>query len=265
MKMMIINLLMLMSIHFVMANKVTGTIKYEDELIRNCEVILYMNNSIESITKSNKQGKFHIKIHPDRYYTLEFNKEGFVSKRVVIKTKDMHLVSHPLQFNVTLNPSISYNSEIYHKHDLEFPFGLIQFNARKKCFEYLEEYTERMKYLEKLALDTSKAVKVKIRGLVTSEDTTVNNAQVFALYDENAVIQMQTDQFGKFIAELDGGKLYTLLVNKVGYSPKLYTVDTKKAVLRTRPVDIKTNIDIKPGLNSQKIEKIAQLVDLMNR
>ena len=104
---------------------------------------LYDDNSLISSYKTDKKGKFNVGTPSAKHYTLEFVKNGFVTKRVIINTKKVYLAKGRVEdfdFNVHLiKQEIDVDYSI-----LDFPIALIEYKKSIKGFDYNRKYTRQM-------------------------------------------------------------------------------------------------------------------------
>ena len=98
--------------------------------------------------KTNKSGRFGVKLDTGEDYAMEFRQEGFVAKRIAIDTRmpkpkpgqEFELV--PLDITISLLEKERYDGAP--TDDLDFPFALIKFNKKTLAFEQDAEYTMGM-------------------------------------------------------------------------------------------------------------------------
>lgn len=120
-----------------------GRIFLENAKGNGVVVRLYDNNTLISTYKTDKKGKFTIGAPSAKHYTLEFEKNGFVTKRVIINTKKVYLSKGNIDdfdFNVHL---IKQEEDIDYSI-LDFPIALIEYNKSIKGFDYNKKYTRQM-------------------------------------------------------------------------------------------------------------------------
>lgn len=120
-------------------------------------VSLYDGNKKVSSYKTSGNGKFIMDLSRNRNYTVEFDKPGYVTKRVSIDTRivnPMHYPKKTFKFDVSLieeKEGVDYST-------LDFPMALIEFEAEEMAFDYNLEYT--MKRMEEQNLLQSKGENV---------------------------------------------------------------------------------------------------------
>ncbi|MFT6166666.1 MAG: hypothetical protein ACJAV5_001637 [Vicingaceae bacterium] len=111
---------------------------------------VFEGNECSSTYDTKPNGKFYFTAETEKYYTLQFEKAGYVTKRVVIKThntKDVENYTKPYQFDITLDEEFSDID--YSLHD--FPMAIIEFNVGHAAFEFNKKYTkQRLKELSNI-------------------------------------------------------------------------------------------------------------------
>ena len=106
-------------------------------------VNLYDDNTVISTFTTEKNARFAIDAPIAKHYTVELVKEGFVTKRVIINTKQVYKSKERVEdfdFNVHL---IHEEQEVDYSI-LDFPMALIEYKKSIKGFEYNKKYTRQM-------------------------------------------------------------------------------------------------------------------------
>ena len=106
-------------------------------------VNLYDDNTVISTFTTEKNANFAIGAPIAKHYTVEFVKEGFVIKRVIINTKQVYKSKERVEvfdFNVHL---IREEQEVDYSI-LNFPMALIECKKSLKRFDYNKKYTRQM-------------------------------------------------------------------------------------------------------------------------
>ena len=130
-----------------------GRVYLDGDKGKNVSITLYDNNKKVSSYETNRSGKFFLDIERNKHYTVVFKKEGFLAKRVIIKT-------HAKPNEVADVEAFKFDMNLEKKEfgvnyaQLDFPVTMIEFERLKGEFDYNKEYTENMikiqeKYLEK--------------------------------------------------------------------------------------------------------------------
>jgi len=93
---------------------------------------------------SDERGKFEFEIQTNTYTMLEFEKEGFVSKRILFDTRSIdidHKKSYkPFDLEIFL---LDFKKLVYYD-DVEFPITRVEYSKEEKDFIYAPRYTEKM-------------------------------------------------------------------------------------------------------------------------
>lgn len=114
-------------------------------------VHLYDNNQLISTYKTSQNAKFSVGAPLAKHYTLEFVKEGFVTKRVIINTKAINspkVRAEDFDFNVYLiKEEIDIDYSI-----LDFPMALIEYKKSIKGFDYNKKYTRQMHKIQNVVV-----------------------------------------------------------------------------------------------------------------
>lgn len=114
---------------------------------------VYDNNTLIDVYIADEKGKFNIDIDLNAYITLEFEKEGFFSKRIAFNTihKELNLEKsyNPFKFEIMLLP---YKKN--HDYDyVDFPVTKIAYSIEEEDFNFVDKYTKYMKKKHKSLAD----------------------------------------------------------------------------------------------------------------
>ncbi len=127
---------------------VDGQITDGEKKLVGAEVVVFKGNELMVTVKTNKGGRFGVKLDTGQDYAMEFRHDGFVAKRIAIDTRmpkpkpgqEFELV--PLDITISLLEKERYDGAP--TDDLDFPFALIKFNKKTLAFEQDAEYTMGM-------------------------------------------------------------------------------------------------------------------------
>lgn len=109
---------------------------------KNVTISLYERNDVISSYTTSKNGQFVLDLERNKYYIVEFSKEGYVTKRVLIDTRiesDSLNPKDEFNFDVFLiksKPNVDYSV-------LDFPMAIIQFQYNKERFDFDPKYTKQ--------------------------------------------------------------------------------------------------------------------------
>lgn len=125
---------------------VSGRITDGENRLDGCRIVTYDGNEALSEVTTDKNGKFEVALKLDRQYGLEFHKEGFVPKRIVIDTRAEvpaeHLAYVPLVMDISMLAVEKYQG--VDTDVLDFPFAIVRYNKVVDAFVQDQEYTMGM-------------------------------------------------------------------------------------------------------------------------
>jgi len=122
--------------------------EYKGKKGKNVDITLYDNNKKISSYQTKNSGKFLLDVERNKHYTVLFEKDGYLTKRVIIKTyaKPNELAGVGVfEFDVILKS----NEEEVNNSLNDFPVSLIDFDKEKGEFSYNEDYYKSMIDLKK--------------------------------------------------------------------------------------------------------------------
>jgi len=128
--------------------EIYGRVMAGEEKLSGAEVIVYKGNEQVGLITTEKSGKFDLRLGMNDQYSIEFRKEGFAPKRILI---DTHLPKFPAGAEVVIAP-IGMDLTLMEKakfdgantDDLDFPFALIKWSKRDQAFVQDAQYTADM-------------------------------------------------------------------------------------------------------------------------
>jgi hypothetical protein len=104
---------------------------------------LYDGNYLVSESKTSWNGKFSIGLAKNKHYTVQFDKDGYMTKRIVIDTEigeDDRENVKTFKFDVGLIKRESGKDYSI----LDFPIAIIKYHPESNQFFYDNKYTEHM-------------------------------------------------------------------------------------------------------------------------
>ncbi|MBL4707126.1 MAG: hypothetical protein JKY48_01625 [Flavobacteriales bacterium] len=141
-------LLLLISFNFLSAqvfksHEFSGQILIGDKKAKEVTIKVFNRNACSSTYRTTRNAKFIFIAGIEEYYTLSFEKEGYVTKRVVIDTKYTRKIkeTEPFKFDIILEKEIEGVN--YAEHD--FPVAIIKIDKKTKEFGYSKEYSKDRK------------------------------------------------------------------------------------------------------------------------
>ena len=125
---------------------VNGRITDGENKLEGCRIVTFDGNEAIGEITTDKSGKFEVALKLDKQYGLEFHKEGFVPKRIVIDTRaDIpaeHLAYVPLVMDISMLALDKY--EGVDTDVLDFPFAIVKYSKSLDAFIQDQEYTMGM-------------------------------------------------------------------------------------------------------------------------
>lgn len=125
---------------------VSGRITDGENRLAGCRIVTYDGNEAVGEVTTDKNGKFEVALKLARQYGLEFHKEGFVPKRIVIDTRAEvpaeHLAYVPLVMDISMLAVEKYQG--VDTDVLDFPFAIVRYNKVVDAFVQDQEYTMGM-------------------------------------------------------------------------------------------------------------------------
>lgn len=126
-------------------NKISigGYVTSVGSLLDNVEVLVYQNNKIVEHFNSSNLGEFEFDITTNNYYTVEFKRNGFFSKRIIIDT-------FTESFEVSEKMNIEFSVDLIKEEDLngidadvlDFPICKYEFDEKNEGFNFVMDFVE---------------------------------------------------------------------------------------------------------------------------
>ncbi len=123
--------------------KFGGNVYSNNEKSEDVTVSLYEGNYLVSENKTSRSGRFSIDLAKNKHYTVQFDKDGYMTKRVVINTEigeDGRDNVKTFKFDVGLIKRESGKDYSI----LDFPIAIIKYHLESNQFFYDSKYTEHM-------------------------------------------------------------------------------------------------------------------------
>ncbi|HEY0977453.1 MAG TPA: hypothetical protein VGE21_08285 [Flavobacteriales bacterium] len=120
---------------------INGKLKVEGGGLDGAQVVVYRNGEKQRVLNNNL-GKFSLDLEVNQDYTLSFEKEGFVTKKLSFNTRaPAEAVANgftPFDFGVSLFKQYDgVNTVVFNQ-----PVGMIRFNREMDDFDYDTDYTK---------------------------------------------------------------------------------------------------------------------------
>ena len=156
---------------------VDGRVMADEKRLAKASINLIENGTIIKRAQTPVNGKFTLVLKPDKDYTIEVGKSGYVSKKISFSTKGVppdKVGSGFRPFPITL--FIFKEIEGLDVSILEKPFGKIRYYAKEDVFDMDKAYTKQMRsQLDRLAKQV--AVKQKEEEKKAAEEAASASAQ----------------------------------------------------------------------------------------
>ena len=125
---------------------IVGRVSDAEGKLQGCTVKVFNGNELVGEQLTSKGGRFDMLLGLGQEYAIEFHKEGFLPKRVLVDTradlpKDVMQID-PLMMEMSMLPASKYGGA--NTDDLDFPFAIIRYNKGAKAFVQDQDYTADM-------------------------------------------------------------------------------------------------------------------------
>lgn len=108
-----------------------------------CSITVYRGDGHSEAAVQQKNGRFEVGLLPDHQYTLEFSKDGYLTKRIVVDTRakvdPAELALMPLVLNVMMLKTAQYDGA--NTDQLDMPFAIVSYDKQLHAFVQNMEYT----------------------------------------------------------------------------------------------------------------------------
>ena len=125
---------------------ITGRINDGDKKLEGCEVLVYDGNNMVGRQVTDRSGRFNLGLSLGKEFAIEFRKEGFLPKRVLVDTradlpKDLVEIA-PLAMEMSMLPASKYEGA--DTDMLDFPFAIVKYDKKAMAFTQDHQYTTDM-------------------------------------------------------------------------------------------------------------------------
>lgn len=125
---------------------VSGRVMEADKKMEGCKVIIFKGNEVLGEQVTDRSGRFGMELGLQEEFAIEFRKEGYLPKRVLVDTrgnlpKDLVDIA-PIEMAMTMLPASKYDGA--DTDELDFPFAIIRYDRGAKAFVQDHEYTADM-------------------------------------------------------------------------------------------------------------------------
>ena len=119
-----------------------GDIYGAKEKLGDVSIKIYEGNKYLGTFYTDEKGKYDFTLPLNKYITLEFVKENFISKRFVYDTHTPVISEKYKVFEVQVVMIDKISGVDY--EELDFPIAHVRYDAKKKDFDYVDKYTDKM-------------------------------------------------------------------------------------------------------------------------
>ena len=123
-----------------------GKVTDGENKLAGCTVTTFIENEVVATQTTDRGGRFAMGLGMDTQYAIEFRKDGFLPKRIIIDTHaklpEGEIVFEPLDMDLSLLPLSKYEGADIDV--LDFPFAIVRFDKRVNAFAIDQQYTTDM-------------------------------------------------------------------------------------------------------------------------
>lgn len=125
---------------------ITGRITDGEKKLEGCELLTYEGNELVGRQVTDKSGRFGMGLGLGKEFAIEFRKEGFLPKRILVDTRaelPKELVEiAPMDMEMSMLPASKYEGA--DTDVLDFPFAIVKYDKRVGAFVQDQQYTSDM-------------------------------------------------------------------------------------------------------------------------
>jgi len=128
--------------------EIYGRLTDGENKLPGCQVTVYKDNDQVGDFPTDKGGKFDVALALNAIYSIEFRKEGFAPKRILIDTHmpparlDTEVMIAPIGMDISLLDKAKYEGA--NTDELDFPFAIVKWSKGDGAFVQDQEYTMGM-------------------------------------------------------------------------------------------------------------------------
>jgi hypothetical protein len=129
-----------------LALPINGRVSDGDHKLEGCSVLTYKGNDLVGDQVTDRSGRFGMVLGLGEEFAIEFRKEGFLPKRVLVDTrgelpKDLVEIA-PIEMAMSMLPTSKYEGA--DTDELDFPFAIVRYDRGAKAFVQDQQYTVDM-------------------------------------------------------------------------------------------------------------------------
>jgi len=125
---------------------INGRVSDGDHKLAGCDVITYKGNELVSKQTTTGNGRFGMVLGLGEEFAIEFRKEGYLPKRVLVDTRgdlpnDLVDIA-PIEMAMSMLTASKYVGA--DTDELDFPFAIVRYDRGAKAFVQDQQYTVDM-------------------------------------------------------------------------------------------------------------------------
>ncbi|MEO8587971.1 MAG: hypothetical protein ABI432_01265 [Flavobacteriales bacterium] len=125
---------------------IVGRITDGEKKLEGCEVLVYDGNDMVGRQVTDRSGRFNLGMGLGKEFAIEFRKEGFLPKRILVDTradlpKDLVEIA-PLDMEMSMLTASKYEGA--DTDVLDFPFAIVKYDKKAMAFTQDHQYTTDM-------------------------------------------------------------------------------------------------------------------------
>lgn len=130
----------------VLSLPINGRVMEAEKKMEGCSIIVFKGNEKIAEQVTDRSGRFAMELGLQEEYAIEFRKEGYLPKRVLVDTrgnlpKDLVDIA-PIEMAMNMLPASKYEGA--DTDELDFPFAIVRYDRGTKAFVQDYQYTADM-------------------------------------------------------------------------------------------------------------------------
>lgn len=125
---------------------IIGRVTEGDKKMEGCKVLVFKGNEVVGEQVTDRGGRFALELGLQEEFAIEYRKEGFLSKRILVDTRaklpaDLMEIE-PIEVSMSMLPEAKYEGA--DTDELDFPFAIVRYDRGAKAFVQDYQYTADM-------------------------------------------------------------------------------------------------------------------------
>ena len=113
-------------------------------LLENCKISVRKNNKPHTTLETNEIGQAEIDLPLNHKYLIEFSQKKYVSKTILIDTRNIPVVDQEGGFLLNLEMSLFHHKEGLDSRILSEPIGIAKYDSMRNSIEFDFDYTREI-------------------------------------------------------------------------------------------------------------------------